>query len=265
VNVDDDLNPMNFSFLIQKREITRAEGQGRIPQSAIRNPQSELRTAFTLIELLVVIAIIGLLAGLILGTASIASAKKTQTRVSAERDALVTTIESYKKDKGYYPPDNTNDPTCIQTPLFYELTGMTVTPGANGPGSFQSPVSGETLTTAQVGGLFPGISGFMNASGDPSSPAKDYYAGLKATQHLLVVGTTPQGSVNFTVLGVPASGPTNINPAIVGGGNPINPWHYNYSHPTNNPNSYDLWMDVKYSGKTYRFSNWSTDPQVIGP
>ena len=41
----------------------------------------------------------------------------------------------------------------------------------------------------------------------------------------------------------------------------INPWHYNPINPTNNPDSYDLWIDVVWRGKTNRISNWSKDPQ----
>jgi hypothetical protein len=43
----------------------------------------------------------------------------------------------------------------------------------------------------------------------------------------------------------------------------INPWHYNSSNPTNNPGSYDLWMDFISQGKTNRVSNWSKDPQIV--
>ncbi len=35
----------------------------------------------------------------------------------------ITSIQSYHKQMGYYPPDNTNNNT--QSSLFYELTGTT--------------------------------------------------------------------------------------------------------------------------------------------
>ncbi len=38
-------------------------------------------------------------------------------------------------------------------------------------------------------------------------------------------------------------------------------WHYVSTNPTNNQDSYDLWMDIKYGGKTNRISNWNPDPQ----
>jgi hypothetical protein len=43
----------------------------------------------------------------------------------------------------------------------------------------------------------------------------------------------------------------------------LNPWQYNSSHPTNNPNSFDLWVDIIINGKTNRISNWSKDAQIV--
>jgi hypothetical protein len=41
----------------------------------------------------------------------------------------------------------------------------------------------------------------------------------------------------------------------------LNPWRYVSSGPTNNPGSYDLWVDLYIGGKTYRLSNWSKEAQ----
>jgi len=193
------------------------------PSPAVRRQSA----AFTLIELLVVIAIIGLLAALIVGGAGIASVKARTYRVQAERDALITAIEQYKQHKGYYPPDNTTN-TGVNA-LYYELTG-TVFSNNN----FYA-VSGEIFTTNQIGGLF-NISGFLNSS----------------------------SGATFTLFGVP------VPPGTASGfyfGLPNQPiislWHYVSSNPTNNPSEFDLWMDVTWSGKTNRISNWSKDPQVV--
>ncbi len=43
----------------------------------------------------------------------------------------------------------------------------------------------------------------------------------------------------------------------------INPWRYNSSNPTNNPGTYDLWVDVIIDGKTNRFGNWSKEPVLV--
>jgi len=220
----------------------------RTPHSALRNQR-----AFTLIELLVVIAIIGLLAGLVVGGAGIATTKMRKARVEAERDALITAIESYHKNKGFYPPDNTND--TVQSPLFYELTGVNAVMGGSPLSltSFSSAISSETFNPAtQVTTLF-NIGGFINSSTDPTAIV-NFYPNLKANQHEIVIGN----GGNFTVLGVGVSGPLQMTNAPGTAGNfLINPWHYNSSHPTNNVDSFDLWMDVNYAGKINRISNWS--------
>lgn len=265
---------MNISQSIQTAQSTRpgAPASGPTRNKFERPPTLNFklgtwnsRSAFTLIELLTVIAIIGLLAALIVGGATYATTAKIKSRVTTERNALETSIDRYKKVKGFYPPDGGTDPNCIQTPLFYELTGTSVS--GNQPNvSFFSQFSVESLQTNQIGALF-NLGGFINA-GDANNPPQNFYDGLKNAQHLIVSGIT-QNTTNtytFTVLGVPASGPMTLNPGTNGQTlRFINPWRYNSSHPTNNPNSYDLWMDVKYGGKTYRISNWSADPQPIGP
>ena len=61
----------------------------------------------------------------------------------------------------------------------------------------------------------------------------------------------------------PVPGPYMVQVVPVSSGKLLNPWRYNSGHPTNNPNSYDLWVDVLIRGKTNRFCNWSRDPIVF--
>jgi type II secretion system protein G len=61
---------------------------------------------FTLIELLVVITIIGILAGLVLGTAGYVQKKSALSRAEAEIAALSTALESYRAEYGAYPPNS---------------------------------------------------------------------------------------------------------------------------------------------------------------
>jgi len=241
------------------------------PQSKIRNrqfrtPHSALRTslAFTLIEMLVVIAIIGILAGLIISGAGIATNKSRIARVQTERDALITAIESYQKAKGFYPPDNTND--TVQNLLFYELTGTVEVASGTPPvpTGFKSGITAEQLMPANLLNYF-NVGSLLNASSDPTA-IRNFYPGLKAGQHQLVKSFNPVGTT-FTVIGVPVSGPSQLTAAPTGPGSTsvaiINPWHYNVSHPTNNPDSFDLWMDVTLKAATNRISNWSKDPQPL--
>jgi len=67
--------------------------QSRIPQSAIRSPQS--RRAFTLVELLVVITILGILTALVLGVAAVAAGTARQARSEAMVARLHTLVVDY--------------------------------------------------------------------------------------------------------------------------------------------------------------------------
>jgi hypothetical protein len=45
----------------------------------------------------------------------------------------------------------------------------------------------------------------------------------------------------------------------------VNPWRYNSSSPTNNPGSYDLWIQLAFGGKTNLICNWSKQVQINSP
>jgi hypothetical protein len=49
------------------------------------------------------------------------------------------------------------------------------------------------------------------------------------------------------------------------GGVDLNPWRYNSSSPTNNPGSYDLWVQLSIGGKTNLICNWSKQVQINNP
>lgn len=202
--------------------------------------------------MLVVIAIIGILAALIVGGAGYAVSKGRISRVQAERDALITAIQSYKKTKGFYPPDNPN--TNTQSSLFYELTGTT----NDGGSSFGSKLTQETFLASDVTNLF-GVGGFLNSSPDPNN-INNFAPAIAKTGGTATFYISGNSGPTFTLFGVPVSGPSLTNSST---GKSMNLWNYVSSNPTNNPGSYDLWMDVIYSGKTNRISNWSPEPQPV--
>lgn len=175
------------------------------------------RRAFTLIELLVVIGIIGILAGLITYLLPGVKEKQIRGRARAELGLLSAAIKNYKLKKGFYPPDNPAPNASASTSLFYELTGTEIEPG--------------------VTNLF-GVTGVVNSGAD----RENFLSGLKPGAY------KPQ----------PANGnATNLIFAYKGPAGDFNPWNYDSSNPTHNPDSFDLWIDVVIGGKTVTIGNWN--------
>jgi len=46
----------------------------------------------------------------------------------------------------------------------------------------------------------------------------------------------------------------------------VNPWRYNSSNPTNNPGSYELWIQLVFApGKSNLICNWTKQVQINSP
>ena len=226
---------------------------------------SPRRAAFTLMELLIVIAIIAILAGLII---PISGAVKKNQRLSvakAELNQMQTAIEAYKSKLGYYPPDNPGNPVTNQ--LYFELAG-TMLNTTNG--TYTTMDGSRHILANNVPLLFgPNITGFMNSSknlrsGDDGAAAVNFLkAGLKPKQIGLL-------NNNFAILvcSVPwvlsFDGKMPISTDIAPQQPPyLNPWRYVSSSPTNNPSTYDLWVDIVIGAQTNRVSNWNAKPEIL--
>jgi prepilin-type N-terminal cleavage/methylation domain-containing protein len=214
---------------------------------------------FTLVELLTVISIIGVLAALLVGLAPVASRKMKEARIQAELAQLVSGIESYKADVGYYPPDNFLVPspgiTNVQpavNQLFYELTGTVVTNGLVAAKAEYRTVNGlSRLTPGAIAGVFH-TPGFVNVSEDPKA-VKNFLRSLRATQFKQVtVGTPPQ---SVLLLVVPVDLPKGVSAAPLLPPQ-LNPWRYNSSVPLHNTGRFDLWAEVRIGGRTNILGNW---------
>jgi prepilin-type N-terminal cleavage/methylation domain-containing protein len=225
------------------------EGRGRVGLRA--HPRS-LPSAFTLIELLVVIGIIAILAAMLFPAGIAIRNKATLKRVQGELSQMETAIESYKIEKGFYPPDNKtgNNPVTVrpeQNVLYYELTGATIDGARTG---FLPSDGGPVVSRVELGAAF-GVSGINNAGIEGNTGelvAKNYLPDLKPTQFGPGVGGP-------RILGTIVDGPLTVGD--------INPFRYVSSNPTNNPSSFDLWVDIEVSGKTNRISNWRDEPEIV--
>jgi prepilin-type N-terminal cleavage/methylation domain-containing protein len=209
---------------------------------------SKARLGFTLIELLIVIAIIAILAAMIIPVTGAVNRNKIKSKAHAELEHIATAIDMYKAKLGHYPPDNPNNPFLNQ--LYFELVGTTLTNG-----TYVTLDGAGQVAAAAVPMVFGGgIEGFINTSrmgaGDESRPAARFLNSLKPDETVTITNPQP----NLTKLLVAAV------PAPVGY---INYIAYVSSNPTNNPNSYDLWVDVVINGKTNRINNWSRQPVIL--
>ncbi len=224
--------------------------------------------AFSLIEMLVVIGIIGLLAALVIPMSGWASGRARINLATTELKNVEAVLALYKDKHNAYPPDNPANP-ALNT-LFYELTGTTYSCPPNTPPAafiFQRLHGGESISRASLQTLFgPGIGGFVNSSyvANPKDNAqlqdaevRDFFTNLKPKEYLEVVDKP--GDPVLAVLGLQdVDGPLIYASPTTG--RRVNPWRYVSSNPTNNPGSYDLWIDISVGGRIKRVGNWSPEP-----
>jgi prepilin-type N-terminal cleavage/methylation domain-containing protein len=230
----------------------------------IGHPQSEIKNfrAFTLIELLTVIAIISTLAAFTLGVTKSTARMKYVKTAQAELSQIEIALDNYKAKYGVYPPGNTQTTyaaslTNLLPQLYYELCGTT-----NNGTAFVSP-DGSSIPINTVSNYY-GAGGFINCSkgGDEdSAKAPNFLPGLSPKQ-LYVNWTNIPGGVPATLLITSVGGPDqNYHPLNPAAGTGPNPFRYLYPG-VNNPNSYDLWVQLVISGKTNLICNWSKPVQI---
>lgn len=224
-----------------------------------KTPEPETRNArgFTLIELLVVISIIGVLAGF---TIPVLMSVKRQQYIKvarAELEQLQTALENYKAKYGVYPPSNALAGTTTYAPalfnqLYYELSGVAVN-GAN----YVTLDGSSTIKTTDVPYAY-GVGGFINATkgtGEDAAVAQSFLSGLKPNQLNFFITNNYNGmKIQTTEIITSVGGPDQTYQPLGGVG--INPFRYVYPG-TNNPGSYDLWVQLVIRGKTNLICNWS--------
>ena len=225
------------------------------------------KSGFTLIELLTVIAIMAIVAGMVVGLAGVAGKKKRIARTQAELNQLATAIDSYFAEYNSYPPQ-VNGNYGVNS-LYHELIGTQYTVDPTPANStFKTPDGRLTLNVEAVQEFF-GMGGFANVN--ETGAAKNYLSAIAPNQTALIKITDPSLSGHTAqILIVEAEAPPGkaimaMDPALTdrygaqdieGKPKTVNPWRYNSSNPSNNPNSYDLWAEIRVGDETIIIGNW---------
>ncbi len=218
------------------------------------------RRAFTLIELLVVIAIMAVLAALIIPITGVVTRHKLRSRTKAELNLIASAIQNYKSQKGYYPPDNPRNGNFLNQ-LYYELSGTTYNNGLYTTLDGNSTLNPALISGPLYGKGFQGIVNTTKGGGDEGMAAQKYIRDLKPAQVAelksgvkILVGSVGWENPASQWVQVSPGGPA-LKPGLA-------PICYVSTNPTNNPNSFDLWIDIMVQGRTNRICNWSDDPIV---
>jgi prepilin-type N-terminal cleavage/methylation domain-containing protein len=228
----------------------------------ISHSPAPVRRGFTLIELLVVISVIAVLAGLTLGVVKGVLRTKTISNAQAEMAGIESAIDRYHADYGIYPPSNTNN--FLVNPLYFELVGTTNV--LTGGTTNLTTLDGQNAVNVNYVQTCLGVDGFINCtrgSGEDMVTAKTLLPNLRANQINTATNTVhPVGSSNpgVAILVASVGGPdAAYMPLGVSG---VNPWRYNSINPTNNPGTYDLYVQLDINGRTNLVCNWSKQVQI---
>ena len=225
------------------------------------SPVTRHAPAFTLTELLVVISIIAVLAAFTVPVLSAVKRRQNINKTQAEMGQLQAAIDSYHAAYGFYPPGNPNgsvdsSANLLGNQLYYELEGTT------NDGTYYTTLDGaSSIKVSDVPNAFSGLGGFVNCnkpgSSEDTQAARNFLHELKPNQTGTV--SNANNTVQFKILVGSAGGPDpGYQPMGVSG---LNPWRY-VSPGTNNPTSYDLWIQLEIGGKANLICNWNKEVQI---
>ena len=230
----------------------------------ILNRKSRILSAFTLIELLTVIAVIAVLASFTIYALHGVYRQKYISTARAEMRQLETAIDSYHSTYGFYPPDTpvTGDlGVVLVNPLYYELKGVTNNV-ANA--AFQTLDGSSSILYTDVPKVFSNVNGFANCSkpgaAEDATGGRDFLHELTPRQ----TATYTTNGVSVTLLVTSVGGPDTLyEPLGVPG---LNPWRYRSTGTlTNNPGSYELWVQLSISKTKNLVCNWDKSIQINNP
>jgi prepilin-type N-terminal cleavage/methylation domain-containing protein len=246
---------------------SRVQGRHKVASHFFRPRPSTFdpRHAFTLIELLLVISIIAIIAAFTVPVISFIKRLAYVNKTKAEMAQIETAIERYKAAYGFYPPSNPN--SLLINQLYYELVGTVNTNTVQ-----YTTLDGRSQIPAVNAFNYFSVNGFLNFSANTNKinedapVAKTFLPDLKATQ----IGAYTNPPINIRSIGVDlligsVGGPYQKY-APISGVPGMNPWRYNSSSPTNNPGSYDLYIQLVIKpGQTNLICNWTKQVQINSP
>jgi hypothetical protein len=193
-----------------------------------------------------------LIAAMIFPVAGTVKRQQYLKAAGGEIDQIKSALEDYKAKYGVYPPGTVNGAENV---LYYELSGVTHNTGA---ATYTTLDGACTISEGNYSTAF-GVGGIVNCTkggAEDGTVAKNYLPSLKQNR----IGTSLFNSVQVTNL---ISSVRGLDPAYKPLGAP-DAYPFCYAYPgTNNPSSYDLWIDLKISGKTNRISNWKNAPFTL--
>jgi len=207
-------------------------------------------SAFSLVELLVVITIITVVVAFTVPAYHAVKVNQYERQTQAEMGQLQAAIDSYKDSRGFYPPGSPNGPLLNQ--LYYELEGTTNL--ANN--TYVTLDASDTVPTSTLQSVL-GVNGIVNCSksgGEDAILAKNFISVLSPRQ------TAAYNGIKLLIGSVGGPDP-NYTPLP---GFSSNPWRY-IAQGTNNPGTYDLWIQLTISGKKYLVCNWNKAVQLNSP
>ena len=234
--------------------IERQNTAGFSASIANRKSQIANRAAFTLIELLVVISIMGILAAFTFPVLNSLNRTKNLKVATAELNQIESAFDDYKNKYGVYPPGNANSPLLSQ--LYYELSGTT-----NNGAYFVTLDGSSQIQVADVQTAY-GVGGFINCSkgsGEDAQVARPFLRDLKPNR---INQYVTNNGIQTTMLVTSVGGPDQAYKPLNASG--LNPFRYAYPG-TNNPGSYDLWVQLVISGKTNLSCNWNKQVLINSP
>jgi prepilin-type N-terminal cleavage/methylation domain-containing protein len=210
--------------------------------------------AFSLMELLLVITVIGILAGFTLAVMPGIKRQQNLKVARGEMEVLQLALDNYKAKYGTYPPANANSSMLNQ--LYYELSGTTFNNNTFTTLDGVSQIPAANVNTAY------GVGGFVNCTkgaGEDAIVARNFLPNLKQRQFNTYV---TNNGVRTTILITSVGGPDDKYQPL--NASDLNPFRYAYPG-TNNPNSYDLWVQLVMGGKTNLICNWSRQVIINSP